>query len=93
MCERNRQAIGELLKQSGAGLIGEQQRKLGAGIFTADEQNCTHPDIMQHHNDTNNALPIWMLPQLLPFAKCAAAEEKLCTPPVLSSLRMVRGHF
>lgn len=84
--ERNWRAIGEILKQSGAGLTSKEQRELGAlmhefvDIFAADERDCTHTDIMQHHIDTNNVPPIQMrLLRRLPFARCML--------PVLSRVR------
>lgn len=43
----------------------------------AKAQDCTHTDIVQHDIDTGDALPIRLQPRRLPFAKQAAAAEKL----------------
>lgn len=68
----------ELLKLSCVGL-SELHALLHefANIFVADKRDCAHMNIGQHQIDTGNALPIWMRPRRLSFAKRAATEEKL----------------
>lgn len=46
-------------------------------IFTTDEWDCIHTNIVQHQINTGNALPIQMRLRRLPFAKRAATKEKL----------------
>lgn len=65
----------ELFERSSVGLDNGQ--KLFLEIFAADERDCTHTDLMQHHIDTGDTPSIHFRPRHLPLAKRAVVESKL----------------
>lgn len=71
----------DLFKRSCGGLEGNHRQKLCtlldnfADIFAAEERDCTHTDLVQHHIDTGNAPPIHLHHLIL--AKQVVVEDKL----------------